>query len=73
MTRRLPFTEAAIARVVRGAKKAGAEKVIFDSCGQVTVHCGEAPAPDPVPPAADPAACLARLKAARGWQTRNRR
>jgi len=58
---RLPFTEAAIARVVRGTKKAGAERVTFDSSGAVTIHCGDAPAPDPGPPAADPGACLERL------------
>ncbi len=57
MTRRLPFTEAAIVRIVRGAKKAGARQVTFDPSGQVTVHCGDAPPPGSSlgAPAADPA------------------
>ncbi len=71
MVTRLPFTEAAIVRILRGAKKAGASQVTFDPSGQITVHCGDAPPPGSSPgaPAADPGACLERLKAARGWQT----
>ncbi len=67
MTRRLPFTEAEVARIVRAAKKAGASQVTFDKSGQVTVHCGDAPG-RPQSPAADPGQCLERMRVARRWQ-----